>query len=617
MLRQTQCLPRFFVSLTLASCLLWPSSLTAQDQASDSSEKISWKTNTQFPPEGSPQAVKGGAIRYWVGDFPTTLRFIGKDSNSVTNSLIESMCFERLLMIHSDTLEFMPNLAINWAISEDRRTFHFRLNPRARWSDGKPVVAADVVATYDLMMDDGLLDPALQVVYGKFERPTAISKDVVQVKAKDLNWRNFLYFAASMAILPAHEIQGMEGGEFLRKYQFKLPVNSGPYQVLDSDIKRGDHFTFRRRKNYWGYGERFATGLYNFDLIRCVSTPDYLLAFERAKKGEIDIFQVLMAKQWVEDVPQLPLVQRGVQVARRIYNDEPVGTQGIAFNMRVPPVNDVRVRKALAYALDRGTMIEKLMYNEYKPLDTYFGGLYQNPDNELVRFDLGKAEELLIEAGYQERGSDGYRVKDGRPLQIELMYSSEASARFLTVYQEDLKRLGVKLDLKYVTPATAFQAAYGDRNFVATTQSWTGLIFPNPETSWLSSLAEAKNNNNITGFKSPRVDELCDQYDEMFTVAERVKAIREVDGLVFREHPYVLFWYLDNIRLLHANRFGMPEWGLGRTSREDSALALWWIDPEKDKQFKAAQANSSLKMEPGPQELRYWRDRQPADRTGS
>ncbi len=345
-----------------------------------------WITSTDFPLEGSPRAVKGGAVRYWMR-FPLTLRTLGKDSNAAANQLLEQLCYEPLLTRHSQTLEFVPRLATHWWISDDKRTFRYRLNPRAHWSDGRPVTANDVVATWQLLNDTTILQPSMQMMYGQFERPAAVAKYVVEVRAKLLSWRNFVYFSM-MTVLPAHELAGLTGGEFLARHQFQPVIGSGPYILRQGDAKKGHYLTLRRRHDYWGRDQRFAKGRYNFDLIRLVSTEDSVLALEKAKKGEIDIFPVGKAKDWAVDLPRLDQVQRGLLVMRQIENDKPAAVDGIVMNMRVAPLDDVRVRKALAFLYNRRKLIDKLFYGHYTHLDSYFpGSVYADPDIAKVRYD--------------------------------------------------------------------------------------------------------------------------------------------------------------------------------------------------------------------------------------
>ena len=156
---------------------------------------VGWETNTDFDFIGDPRALKGGLLRDHLRDFPGTLRTEGPESNSAFNYGITSMAYESLVGLHPTTLEHIPSLATHWQISEDKMTYRFRINPNARFSDGMPVTSEDVVATYDFMMDKTLLSPSNQMVFGKLERPVAESMYIARVRAKELNWRNFLYFS--------------------------------------------------------------------------------------------------------------------------------------------------------------------------------------------------------------------------------------------------------------------------------------------------------------------------------------------------------------------------------------------------------------------------------------
>jgi ABC-type transport system substrate-binding protein len=206
-----------------------------------------WETNTDYELMGSPQAVKGGTYREYQPDFPTTLRLHGPDSNLILNSMIGSMVYESLLTLHPSTLDYLPVLATHWQISPDKMTFRYRIDPNARWSDGEPVVADDVVATWSLLTDKTLQDPSEALVYGKFDKPVAESKYIVSVHAKDLSWRNFLYFSASMQILPSHILKNVNGAAYVKDYNFKLLPGTGAYEVRYADVIKGKSLTIHRR----------------------------------------------------------------------------------------------------------------------------------------------------------------------------------------------------------------------------------------------------------------------------------------------------------------------------------------------------------------------------------
>jgi microcin C transport system substrate-binding protein len=568
-----------------------------------------WETNTDFDLIGDPRAVKGGVLRDALLDFPGTLRIAGPESNTAFNFSVSSMVYEALVTLHPTTLEFVPALATHWQISPDRMTYRFRINPNARWSDGQPVVAEDVRATWDFMMDPTLQDPMNTLVYGKFERPVVESKYIVRVGSKETSWRNFLYFGGSMFILPAHVLAKVNGATYLKEYNTRLLPGTGPYVLNEADIQRGKSISVRRRPSgYWAENHRRNIGANNFDELRSLVVRDHKLMFEMFKRGDLDYYIVGVSREWVEEL-NFDRVQRGLIQKRKIFNDEPQGVSGLAINTRRPPYTDVRVRQALAHLQNRQLMIEKLFFNEYLPLNSYYPGtMYENPDNPKMPYDPQRALALLAEAGWKSRDAQGRLVKDGRPLTIELIYQTQASEPSLTVYQEDLRRVGITLNLRLITPETAWQLMMQRRFDVAYT-GWTGLLFPNPETSYHSRLADSEGTNNITGMKNARLDQLFVQYDREFDPARRAAIIREVDGILANEHHYVLGWYGPFTRIAYWNKFGHPEGYLTRTQEYYMVLpSLWWIDPQREQQLLRAMGDASIKLPVGDTEVRYWQE---------
>jgi microcin C transport system substrate-binding protein len=500
----------------------------------------------------------------------------------------------------------MPVLATHWQISDDRMTYRFRLDPNAKWSDGQPVTADDVVASWVFMMDKGLQDPSNELVFGKFERPVAESKYIVRVKSTQLNWRNFLYFAGSLYIVPAHHLKDINGARYLKEYNFKFLPGTGPYVVNEPDIVKGQSVTIRRRNNYWAENHRRNVGLNNFNEIRETVVRDQNLAFEMFKRGDLDHYFVNVSRQWVDEL-NFAQVQRGLIQKRKIYNDSPTGTQGLAFNTRRQPWDDVRVRMALAHLLNRDLLIEKLFFKEYVPQNTYHGGIYENPSNPKMPYDPKRALELLAEAGWKDRDGQGRLIRNGRPLTIEIIYASKTSEPFLTIYQEELRRVGIGLNLRLVTGETLFQLVM-ERRFDVASMGWGGLLFPNPETSWHSSLADVNNNNNITGFKDKRVDELLNAYDREFDQQKRVAIIREIDGILANAHHYILEWDAPFQRIAFWNKFGYPEGYLSRIGDYRDIPSFWWFDPQKQQELTQAVRDNSIKMAVGQTDVRYWQE---------
>jgi microcin C transport system substrate-binding protein len=564
-----------------------------------------WETNLTFPAIGQPGAPKGGSMTVYMPDWPATLRMIGKDSNTSFNYAVSGQAYMGLLDLHPTTLEYIPRLATHWKISEDKSTYTFRINPEARWSDGTPITAQDVIASWQIRVDETLLDPSANHTYSKLEEPKALSPYIVEVTVKEESWRNFLYFSV-MSVFPAAEVGTITGEEYLDKYQFDYVAFSGPYEVKEENIVTGQAITVTRRDDWWAADNPAFSGMFNIDEFKHIVVKDINLAFEKLKKGELDYMAVPKAQWWAEVMPELDQVDRGLLVMRKFYNDDPIGTSGIAINMDRKPLDDVRVRKALQFLYDRPTMIEKLFFNEYEALNSYWqGGTYQNPDNEMIPYDEIAAVELLEAAGWTEVGDDGVRVKDGQRLSFNLSYRSALSERGLTVFQESAKRAGIELELQLLTPASGWKNMR-EKEYELMSTAWGAIIFPNPESSWHSRLADMVDNNNVTAFRSERVDELCDIYDTEYDVQKRIDIIREMDGIIYNEHPYILGWYGPAQRVAFWNKYDMPEWGIPRIGDPSNMHQIWWVNPELETQLTAAQADSTITMDAGAKENRFW-----------
>ncbi len=242
-----------------------------------------WETNDNPSIYGAPNAKKGGEITLALQEYPATLRTEGRDSRSRVISIIGGLIYEPLLGLDPKTLKYTPALATHWKISEDKMTYWFRLDPRAKFSDGKPVTSRDVVATWKLLMDDGIEDPSTQGTYSKYNEPIAESDYIVKVVCKEENWRNFLYIATSMSIFPNHYLEKIDGAGYLDKYQYEMLPGTGPYIVDNDDTKKGELLALKRRTDYWGKDDPTNVGTYNFDKIKMIFILDPRLELEKIK----------------------------------------------------------------------------------------------------------------------------------------------------------------------------------------------------------------------------------------------------------------------------------------------------------------------------------------------
>jgi len=572
---------------------------------------LKWETNTEFKGFGSRDAKKGGTLKYVETSYPPSLRTVGKNANSTFNSMLTGLCYESMLDLDPVTFNYAPNLAKRWAIAEDKVNFFFEIDENARWSDGQPVVAEDIVRSWELYTSPGIEDPFAIDYWNKYEKPVALSKSIVMIKSKLLNWRAFMSIGF-MTVLPGHIIEKIDGKQYLTEYQNKLMPGSGPYAFESSKVN--EEIILNRREDWWQKDAEKNIGYYNFDRLHFIFIQDENLVKLRFKKGELDWISINVAREWHQEfIPaMLAELAGGYIQKRKIFTHRPIGVSGIAFNIRKPPFNDIRVRQAFAHLYNREKMMDKLFFNEYEYLDSFYpNSPYENPDNPKTRYDPDKAVELLEAAGWlqKNRDSDGWLVKDGKRFELSINYVQKSSERILTIFQEDLRDIGIKLNLKQVTWATDIKEV-GERTFELSSRAYGGLLFPNPESSLHSKFADKKNNNNIWGFKNARVDEICEQYPLMFDPKDRIKAVREIDGIVTREYLYALGWFLSSTRILYWNKFGMPDQVLDKTGDQRSIVSLWWYDEEKDRILQEARRNKT-RLDPGPQEIRWWDEHYP------
>jgi microcin C transport system substrate-binding protein len=575
-----------------------------------------WETKTDFELTGDPRAVKGGLFRNAISDFPGTLRMGGPEWNTYVNYMIGDMVYETLLGIDPTTLDYVPQLATHWQVSPDKLTYRFRINPNAKFSNGEPVTADDVIATWKLMSDVTLKDPSAFTQFSKFETPVAESKYIVSVKAKSLDWKNLLNFGAVLQIFPASALKGINGTAYVEKFNFQYLPGTGPYIVRPEDIKKGNSLALRRRPDYWAEKARWSVGLNNFDQVLLTVVRDDVLHLEQFKKGDLDFYYVSRSKYWVQDLSpeSLDKVKRGLIQKTKVFNIHPLGWSGFAMNTLRPPMDDIRVRKALTLLLNRPILIEKIFFNEYVPSNTYFPGtVYENPNNQKNEFNPAEAVKLLAEAGWKDRDSQGRLVKNGKPFTVEMLYENKSTENFLTIYQQDLQKVGIALNLRLVTFETKVKLTHGGRQFDMAYQGWGANAFPDPEAEYHSRLAAQKDNNNITSFKDPHADELMAKYGVSFDANERIALLRELDGVLTSQYHYVLHWQAPFQRLAYWNKFGQPRGYLTRTGDYMSDLSqgpgierLWWIDGNKAKKLDQAMKDESITLPVGPLEDKSW-----------
>ena len=554
------------------------------------------QADEQFPATGwadkpdrvaSTDAEIGGKLSIFAGQYSKSLNYF-LDNNVLSSEIFGAM-FETLLSMNPMTLEYEPALAEKWSISDDKKTFTFMIDKKARWSDGSPVTAQDVEWTYTAIMDPVNLTGPHKVGLERFNPPRILDKTTIQFTAKDVHWRN-LGTVGGLTILCKRAYENKD----FNKINFEFPVVSGPYRL--GKINEGVSVKLERRGDYWGRHVKSAQGKGNFQTFTFKFFAERENAFEAFKKGQIDLFPVYTSRIWVNETKGDKFLKNWI-VKQKVYNYNPIGFQGFAMNMRKPPFNDLRVRKAMAMLLDRGKMNETLMYNQYFLHKSYFEDLYSKDSpcpNELIEMDKANARKLLKQAGWVVNPETGFLEQNGKQFSFKFLTRSASAEKFLAIYAEDLKDAGIELIVDKKDWA-AWARDMDEFNFEMTWAAWGSGLFKDPESMWSSKEADRKGGNNITGFKNKEVDTLIEKQKSIFNITERNKIYRMVDQMVYKDFPYVLLWNINYTRLLYWNKFGTPKTVLSKYGNESSAYWYWWVDEDSTADLSdGMQANTPL-----------------------
>ncbi len=582
-------------ALVLSTALLVPlvgcgdSNPSAPPESRVTDAPVEVETTGEFDPIAVPTAQRGGTFATWGGPFPKSLN-AWLDYNSFSNSVCGLM-FEPLVSLHSTKDEPVGILAESWETSEDGTTFTFHLDPRAKWSDGEPVTAEDVQFYFDVIMNEKNLTSLFRVDLSRFSRPEVVDPHTLRITANEPHWANF-WAAAGLVAFPKHVWQDVD----FNQQNFEFPVVSGPYQL--EEVKTNRSVKLKRRGDWWGRAKRYNVGKYNFDHLLFVSMEDRNKMLEVFKKGEIDSYPIYTAQIWAEKT-NFPQVKKNWVVRQEVENREPKGVQGLILNLRREKLQDPRVRQALALVFNRELMNEKLMFNQYFILNSYYPDLYPNntnPDVAATPYDPAKARELLKEAGW-EVGSDGILAKDGQPFDLSILFHGE-DLRHMNIYIQDLKAIGIRPRIDQVSRAS-FTKRTDTQDFDMFWLNTGAGRLRDPEASWSSKQANEIATNNYSGVADPKIDELIEQQKTEPDLAVRNDILRQIDARLMEISPFILMWQSRGARLLYWNKFGTPKFVLDKFNREDSAMTYWWLDPKKEAALnEAMKTNTALPAEP-------------------
>ena len=595
----------------IAGCILLTSTLLAEPRHGISAfGELKYKKDFSHFDYVNPNAPKGGTL--------TTVGTEGRTTFDSLNAYILKgqpaqkldLIFDSLMVRAFDEPDAMYGLVAETAdVADDKMSVTFKLRPQAKFSDGTPLTAADVVGTFRLLKDKG--HERIKISIRDVVSAKALDPLTVQYRFKGKNVRDLPLIIGSLPILSKAYYTKND----FSKTSLKPPLGSGPYKI--TDLKQGQYITYELRANYWAKGLPVNIGRHNFSVIKLLYFRDRTAELEALKAGLLDLREEFTSKSWATEYDNLKAVKEGRLIKLVLPDENASGAQGFFLNMRRKIYSDVRTRRAFGLAFDFEWTNKNLFFNQYKRTQSFFENsdmkaLKKMPpkERELLktiadkvrpevfgdavlppvsdgsgqdRKNLRLASQLLSQAGWTLK--NGKRVnKKGTVLTAEFLIYSPSFERIIAPFVRNLKLLGVDAKIRYVE-AAQYQQRLKDFDFDIVSQRYTMSQTPGVELRGFfgSKSADARGTFNLSGLKSPAVDALIDILTQSKTRDELNVAARALDRVLRAEYIWVPHWYKASHNIAHWNKFSRP---IVKPKFDRGVFDTWWIDAEKAKVLK-------------------------------
>jgi microcin C transport system substrate-binding protein len=590
-----------------------------------------------YPPDfdhfayANPDAPKGGtfALVGWGG--VTTF-------NSLNNYILKGdaaqgleLLFDSLMVRATDEPDAVYGLVAESAeVADDGMSVTFHLRPEARFSDGSPLTADDVVFSFETLKEKG------HPIYHQTLR------DVVTAEALDPATVRYSFQGDLVRDLPltVAELPILSKTYYATKpfdqTTLEAPLGSGPYLV--DQMMQGRTIVYRRNPDYWAKDLPVNRGRWNFDKIRYEYFRDRTAGMEAFKAGFYDFREEFTSKVWATEY-DFPAIRDG-RVKKEVLPDEtPSGTQGFFINTRRDQLKDPRVREALDLAFDFEWTNRNMFYGLYDRTQSFFENSPMKAEGEPSEAETallqglgvpvpeaalgpvyvppktdgsGRNRELFVQAGklLDEAGwtvKNGVRVNDkGEPLKIEVLMYEPVMERIAAPYIKNLKLLGIDARLRMVDPAQ-YQQRLKDFDFDVTTQRYSMRSTPGVElrSYFGSQAADIDGSLNLAGVKDPAVDALIERVVAAKTREDMTTAAHALDRVLRAGHYWVPHWYKGSNAVAYWNKFSRPE---TKPKYDRGILDTWWFDEAKAAAIETTKPSTGAAAteEAEPRSIRLW-----------
>ena len=552
-------------------------------------------------PYVNPDAPRGGRLTFGlVGTFDSLNPFIVKGFavQQIRGYVVESL----MTRGQDEPFTLYGLLAQSIEIDDARSYVTFHLDPRARFSDGKPVLARDVLFSWQLLRDHGR--PNHRLYYAKVAKAEAIDERTVRFDFGGIGDRELPLILGLMPIVAEHAVDPAT----FEETSLTAPLGSGPYRA--TAVKAGKSVTLTRDPDYWGRDLPVNRGLWNFDEVRLDFYREANGAFEAFKRGLYDFRVETEPLRWHEGY-DFPAVQRGDVIRDTITAGLPQPSEFLVFNTRRPVFADIHVRQALTLLFDFEWINRNYFFGLYRRSASFFAGsdlsAYGRPADAreralLLPFSKNIPDDILdgsyrlpvtngsgrdrrtLRAALTLFAQAGYKLEDGvlrhrashAPLTFEILTTTRDQERVALAYARDLKRAGITVSVR-VVDAVQFDQRRLAFDFDMIQNRWDQSLSPGNEQAfyWGSAAADTQGTRNYMGARSPAIDAMIAALLEARERPAFVSAVRALDRALMSGCYAIPVFNVPQQWIARWNRIERPK----AISLSGYLPETWWSKP--------------------------------------
>ena len=560
----------------------------------------------------NPDAPKGGNVKLSAtGGFDNLNPYISK--GQAASGL--GLTFETLMTESSDDPSAEYGLvAESVEVAEDLSFAIFNMRPEARFHDGTPITADDVIFSLQAVKEKGT--PLFRYYYADVKSAEKLNDHRVKFHFSGPPNRELPQIVGQL--LPMLSKKYFETHKF-EETTLNPILGSGPYRIKEFEANR--YITYERVPDYWGEKLPINVGRNNFDTIRYDFYRDTAVLLEAFKAGEYDYRSENSAKAWATGY-DFPAVKAGLVILEEIPNERSAGMQGYAFNLRREKFQDPALREALSYAFDFEWLNKNIFYDQYSRTNSYFensvmaakgppteaeltilepyrdklpprvfGPAYKAPVTDGTGRDrepLRIAQEILAKAGWEIKGGKLIDPKTGKPLTIEFLMYDPNSLRITGPFIKNLKKLGIDASSRVVDSAQ-YTERVRNYDFDVTTAGFGQSISPGNEQRefWGSAAGKRPGSRNLMGINDPVIDALIENLIAAPTYEKLIPAVRALDRVLTWNFFVVPQFHAAYDRIAYWNKFGHTD----VNPSQGPDILSWWVDEKKEKELQEGLKN--------------------------